>query len=168
MTADGKRMEPLIPTSFFEHDGSMLCHDFWALDGTLCYVDFNKGAFECDVNSREFIHVWKRPVCHAHTNYDRSLWVADQTPYEWENTPCRVIFYDRKTDKEIDVFSALPYPSMPMRNGCYHIDPHPAFSDDGEYIISTVTVNDGNVDVAITPVEPLLELCRKNGRKVQN
>ncbi|MEE1048237.1 MAG: hypothetical protein U0M60_12540, partial [Clostridia bacterium] len=110
----------------------------------------------------------KRPVCHAHTNYDRSMWVADQTPYQWKDIPCRVIFYDRETNKELDIFSALPYPNIDFRNvdSCYHTDPHPAFSDNGEWIISTTTVRGGNVDVAITPVKPLLEKCRKEGEEV--
>lgn len=167
MGADGKYMEPVIPTSWFGHDGSMLCHDFWALDGTLCYIDYKKGAYECDIKTREHIHVWKRPVCHAHTNFDRSLWVGDQTPYEWAETPCRVIFYDRKTNKELDIFSALPYPNIDFRNSCYHTDPHPTFTDNGKYILSMTTVKNGQVDVAVTPVEPLIEQCRQNGTVVE-
>lgn len=167
MGADGKYMEPVIPTSWFGHDGSMLCHDFWALDGTLCYIDYKKGAYECDIKTREHIHVWKRPVCHAHTNFDRSLWVGDQTPYEWAETPCRVIFYDRKTNKELDIFSALPYPNINFRNSCYHTDPHPTFTDNGKYILSMTTVKNGQVDVAVTPVEPLIEQCRQNGTVVE-
>lgn len=165
MDTKGKRFEPLIPTSWFGHDGTKLCHDFWALDGSLCYIDYDKGAYECNVSTREHIHVWKRPICHAHTNFNRSLWVGDQTPYEWSERPCRVLFYDRETNKEIDIFSAMPAPKV-KSNGYYHLDPHPAFTDDGEYIISTVTLLDGSADVAITPVEPLLELCRKNGTNV--
>ena len=125
------------------------------------------GLYECDIKTRKHIHVWKRSVCHAHTNADRSLWVADQTPYEWAETPCRVIFYDRKTNKELDIFSALPYPNIDFRNSCYHTDPHPTFTDNGKYILSMTTVKNGQVDVAVTPVEPLIEQCRQNGTVVE-
>ncbi len=160
--------EPLLPNSWWGHGengGDLICHDFWGKDGTVCYIDYREGAFECDVKTRQPIHVWKRSICHAHTNGDRSMWVGDESPYSWHVKPCRVIFYDRKTNKELDIFSAMPRPHV-RNNSSYHLDPHPAFSDDGEYIISTVTLLDGNADVAITPVEPLVELCRTNGKIV--
>ena len=70
-------------------------------------------------------------------------------------------FYDFET-KETEFFSGLPYHGIdPFRE--FHIDPHPAFTDDGEYIVSTTTVLDGRIDVAITPVKEALEICRKNG-----
>lgn len=168
LNTENETFEAVIPDSWFAH-GSKIAHDFWALDGTLCYIDYDKGAYECDLKTKKHTHVWKRPVCHSHTNYDRSMWVADQTPYQWKDTPCRVIFYDRKTNKEIDIFSSLPYPNIDFRNvdSCYHTDPHPAFSENGEWIISTTTVKDGQVDVAITPVEPLVQLCRKKGKEVK-
>ncbi len=167
LDVEKETFEAVIPDSWYEH-GSKIAHDFWSLDGTLCYIDYDKGAYECDVKTKKHTHVWKRPVCHSHTNYDRSMWVADQTPYQWKDIPCRVIFYDRQTNKELDIFSALPYPNIDFRNvdSCYHTDPHPAFSENGEWIISTTTVKGGQVDVAITPVEPLVKLCRENGTEV--
>lgn len=165
MDRNGTRFEPLLQNSWFGHDGSMICHDFWSLDGKVCYVDYNRGAFECDLDTREEVCVWPRPVCHCHTNADRSLWVADQTPYAWATQPCQMLFFDRDSGKEIEIFSAMPNPDMRYKPR-YHIDPHPAFSEDGAYIISTTTVREGQVDVAITPVAPLLETCRKNGTVV--
>lgn len=160
----GTRFEPLIQSSWFGKDGTKICHDFWSKDGMICYQDYEKGAYECDIQTREITHVWKRPICHCHTNYNRMYWVADQTPYEWKEKPCKLLFYDRETKKEIEIFSAMPMHNDPGRT--FHIDPHPAFTDDGEYIISTTTVRDGKVDVAITPVKPLVELCREKGNKM--
>ncbi len=97
LDVEKETFEAVIPNSWFAH-GSKIAHDFWALDGTLCYIDYDKGAYECDVKTGEHTHMWKRPVCHSHTNYDRSMWVADQTPYQWKDIPCRVIFYDRETN----------------------------------------------------------------------
>lgn len=165
MDTHGTRFEPLIPNSWYNRDGTEICHDFWSDDGMLCWIDYNKGAFECDVDTREINHVWKRPVCHAHTNRNRTLWCGDQTPYTWKDKPCQVLFFDRETEKEIEIFSSLPCPKV-ERGGVYHLDPHPSFTHDGNYIISTVTLLDGNADVAITPVEPLLKQCREKGRKV--
>ncbi len=165
MDVNGTRFEPLIQASWFGRDGSRISHDFWSKDGNyICYNDYEKGAYECNIDTREITHVWKRPICHAHTNADRSLWVADQTPYAWRNKPCDVLLFDRETSKEIEIFSKLPYFTIEDADKAYHIDPHPAFTDDGEYIISTTTVMDRNVDVAITPVKPALQICREKGR----
>lgn len=160
------RFEPLLQSSWYGNDGTEYAHDFWSKDGMICWVDYNTGAYECDIETRKVTHVWHRPMCHCYTTADRKLWCADETPYAWSERPCRTLFYDRETDKEIDIFSALPEPRV-KRGGSYHLDPHPAFTDDGKYIISTVTVLDGIADVAITPVEPLLKLCREKGTKVK-
>ena len=101
-------------------------------------------------------------MCHVHTN-DRKYWVGDASPYKWGVKPCRVIFFDRESGKEIDIFSAMPKPNY-KSGGVYHLDPHPQFSRDGENIISMTTVKNGEIDISITPVEPLVKLCREKGK----
>ncbi len=165
MDIHGTRFEPLIPNSWYSRDGTEYAHDFWSKDGQICWVDYKTGAYECDIETREINHVWKRPMCHCHT-LERKFWVADETPYAWRERPCRVLFYDRETNKEIDIISGNPCPKV-ERTGAYHLDPHPAFTKDSEYVISTTTLLDGSADVAITPVKPLLELCREKGTIVK-
>ncbi|MBR6789694.1 MAG: hypothetical protein IKM31_02360 [Oscillospiraceae bacterium] len=164
MNTEGTMFEPLIPGAFYGRDGSEICHDFWSEDGRLCWIDYRLGAFECDIDTRAVRHVWKRPVCHSHTSPDRSLWVGDQTPYLWSERDCEVLFYDRQTNKEIAVFSALPEP--PVRRGNYHMDPHPQFVCGGQYIVATATVGVETATVSITPVDKLLEKCRAERRIV--
>lgn len=155
----GTRFEPVIQKSWFNHDGSMICHDFWSDDGRICWIDYHKGAFEMDAYTREMNHVWKHPMCHAHCNRDRSLWVADQTPYGWKETPCRLMFFNRNTGRSIDIFSAMPAPIYDRAP--WHIDPHPQFSADGQYILATTTVRN-QIDISITPVAPLMELTSEH------
>lgn len=164
MNTEGTRFEPLVPNAFFGRSGSEICHDFWAEDGHLCWVDYNLGTYECDVDTREINHVWKRPLCHSHTTADRKYWVGDQSPYKWQEKLCEVLFYDRETNKEIQIFSALPLISVERRK--YHADPHPQFVCGGEYVVSTTTVMTDTATVAITPVAPLIERCRKEGTVV--
>lgn len=161
---EGNYFEPVIPKMFYGRDGTEIAHDFWSDDGKLCWIDYAKGAYECDIDTKEICHVWKRPICHSHASSDRSMWCGDQSPYAWQTEPCKVLFYDRKTDKEIEIFSALPAPKAERKY--YHNDPHPQFAAKDRYIVSTTTVYDGAVDIAITPVEPLLEQCRNNGKEV--
>lgn len=156
------RFEPLIANAWYTRGGVEYCHDFWSEDGQVCFVEYKKGAFECNVDTRELNHVWNRPLCHCHTR-DRKLWTGDNTPYAWAGKPCKTLFFDRETSKEIEIFSGNPYPKL-GRFG--HNDPHPSFTKDSEYIISSTTVLGRTADVAITPVKPLLELCREKGTVV--
>lgn len=164
MNTAGTYFEPVVPNMFYGRDGTAFAHDFWSGDGLLCWNDYCKGTFECDIDTKDITHVWKRPLCHAHSSYDRQLWCADQSPYAWHIEPCKVLFYDRQTEKEIAVFSAMPCPNIPR--GSNHHDPHPQFACRDQYIVSTTTVLGGEVDVAITPVAPLLERCRAVGTRV--
>lgn len=163
----GTRFEPAVQRTWHGHDGTMFCHDFWSQDGWICWQDYKKGAYEMNLETREMTHVWKEPLCHAHCNATRTLWVADQSPYEWPDKTCRVIFFNRSTERTVDIHSAMPAPNYPGSNNSgsvytgreYHIDPHPQFSKDGEYIVCTTTVR-GKVDISVTPVKQLIELTQ--------
>lgn len=164
MDIEGTRFEPVVPNAFYARNGSEICHDFWSEDGYLCWIDYNLGAYEYDIDAGEINYIWRRPICHSHTNPDRTLWVGDQSPYTWSEKPCQVLFYDRETNKEIQVFSALPEPSV--TRGKYHVDPHPQFVCGGKYIVSTATVLTDTATVAVTPVDGLLEKCRRLGTEI--
>jgi len=165
LNTSGERFEPLLPDMFYGRDGTEMAHDYWSEDGYVCWSDYYNGAYECNVDTREVTFVWKRPIIHSHTSRDRQLLVGDYTPYEWNKKPCQVLFYDRKTNKEIPVFSSMPYNPL-WANRYYHLDPHPQFCAEDSLIVSTTTVVDGRIDVALTPVAPVIELCRKNGKEV--
>ncbi len=153
MDVQQTRFEPLVPNLWFDH-GDRPCHEWWSSDGLLCYTDYEKGAFECDVETRRPNLVWKGPLCHTHCDATRRLWCADQTPYKWLERPCEVKFFDRETQKEIHIVTAMPYP--PYHRDAYHIDPHPQISPKGTHVVYTTTVR-GVVDIALAPVDAILE-----------
>lgn len=132
----------------WEGHGSDTAHEWWSRDGLVCYVDYDKGIYECNPDTLETTHVWKRPICHGHCNSNRTLYCADQTPYLWNERPVEILFYNRTTDKETHIVSRMPKPPMPRDP--YHLDPHPHFSPDDNMIIYMTTVL-GEIDVAITP-----------------
>lgn len=165
MDTEGTRLENVLPDNWFRHNDSIICHDFWSKDGWLCWPDFLDDVYEYNIHTKELNSVWNHRMCHVHTN-DRKLWVGDDSPYKWSQRPCRTVFFDRESGKEIDIFSAMPKPNFRYGGEIYHLDPHPCFTPDGEYIISMTTVKGGEVDIAFTPVDPLVKLCRENGKKV--
>jgi Tol biopolymer transport system component len=153
MDTDQTYYRPLYP-EFWEGKHGNTAHEWWSKDGIVCFVNYADGVFECNPDTLEKRHVWKRPLCHAHSNGDRTLFCGDQTPYEWKKRPVEILFYNRNTGEEKHIVTAMPYPPVPR--GDYHLDPHPHFSPDGRYIVYMTTVL-GKVDVAVTPVEPLLK-----------
>ena len=152
MSINGNLFEPLRGGDYFGH-GTQACHEWWADDGTMCWTDYEQGVFEATVEDRTAVKVWQGPLCHSHCDPTRRYYCADESPYKWAKQPCKVLFYDRTIGKEIAIASGLPQPPYP-RNA-YHIDPHPQFSADGQYVIYTTTVF-GKVDVALTRVEDVL------------
>lgn len=161
LTTDGKSFQPALKNSFYWHDGTEIAHDYWSGDGHLCWADYPNGAYELDEETGQSVCVWKRPVCHSHCTHHREYFVADQSPYIWKNTPCRVLFFDRKTNKEVDIFSALPYLEI-LGNRWFHSDPHPQFCAKDSMVVATVTVF-GAITVAITDIEELKTKCQENG-----
>lgn len=152
MTTDGERCEPVEPGYYHSpgNRGNQVCHEFWAEDGTLCWIRYKEGAYEMNPATKSIIPVWKRPLCHAHCTRDRRLWVADQSPYLWPQ-PCSVLLFDRVSGTETAIVSGMPEPitkRMP-----YHCDPHPRFIANDSCIVYTTTVH-GRVDVALYPVAP--------------
>ncbi|WP_159884791.1 hypothetical protein [Paenibacillus puerhi] len=150
----GTKYEPMKPKDWFDH-GTDACHEWWSKDGLMCWVDYNKGVFEHDVDADITTHVWKTPLCHAHCNSTREFYCADESPYKWETTPCRVSFFNRNTGAEIDIVSGLPVPIYGHRSP-YHLDPHPQFSPKDTWIVYTTTVM-GGADVALTSVADLIK-----------
>ena len=147
---------PVEPEKWFEHN-SLVTHDFWSKDGYVCWVDHKLGAFEYHPEARKIQNVWKRSLCHAHCNADRSLWCADESPYLWAEKPCKLLFYNRQTGREAEIYSAMP--NATVSRGVYHSDPHPSFTPDGKFIAATTTVR-GEMDVSLTPVEQLVEMTK--------
>ncbi len=133
------------------------CHEWWSRDGWLCYIDYDEGAFELNVDTGEKHHLWAEPLCHAHCDSTRRYWCADESPYYWKERPCKVLFLDRETGSRIEIESAmdLPLPHIPNVRGLYHVDPHPQFSPRDRWIVYTSTPG-GRPTVALCPVEELI------------
>ncbi|MBQ7176126.1 MAG: hypothetical protein IJS08_01825 [Victivallales bacterium] len=153
MDIDQTYYRNLRPDVWEGHNGTDTAHEWWSNDGLVCYVDYMQGVFECNPDTLETTHVWKRPVCHAHCNQDRSIFCADQTPYAWNARPLEILLYDRRNDIEKRIVSAMPKPCRPRSP--YHLDPHPHFSPDGSVVVYMTTVL-GGIDVAVSPISQFL------------
>ena len=152
MDIHNSRFEPLRPADYHEHVTNA-SHEWWSTDGKICWIDYETGAYECDVETREMTNVWPGALCHGHCDRERKYWCADESPYKWDDKPCEVRFLDRSSGKVVNIVSSMAPPPYPRR--WYHTDPHPQFSPGDTWIDYTTTVR-GQIDVAIVPVEGVL------------
>ncbi len=153
MSTINGRMDAVDPRGVYDHNHKV-SHEWWAPDGTLCWVHYDDGLFEHDTTTGQTTHVYKGPVCHGHTEATRQYWVWDESPYKWGEKPCEIMFFNRKTGKKAAIVAAMPLPPVPRSP--LHIDPHPHFSADGQWIIYTTSVL-GKIDIAMTRVSDLIE-----------
>ena len=148
MDIDRTYYKPLCP-DLWESRNANTAHEWYSKDGIVCFVDYAKGVFEVNPDTKEIFHVWKCPLlCHAHSNGDRTKFCGDLSPYYWHKQPLKILYFDRIKNTQKEIVSAMPQPPMPRSP--YHLDPHPHFSPDEQWIIYMTTVN-GKVDVAVTP-----------------
>ena len=165
INTDATRFEPVVPGMFYGRDGTEMAHDYFSGDGYVCWSDYLYGAYECSLETRKPLLVWKRPIIHSHCTKHRECFVGDYTPYDWKTKGCSVVFYDRETDKEIDIFSDMPYPEI-WADRYYHVDPHPQFCAEDTLIVCESSVIGAEPAIAITPVADVLKACKEKGEKV--
>ncbi|MDR2673307.1 MAG: oligogalacturonate lyase family protein [Opitutaceae bacterium] len=130
---------------------SLRGHEWWdAGGGHVWYIDYRRGTARIDIRTGRRELVWPRG--HTHSHCDRAgRWLAgDANP---DDGSWRVAFYNIKTGREAAIVSTLP----PLNRRPYHVHPHPRFCLHDRYICYTTNVL-GAVDVAITPVAPLVAM----------
>lgn len=150
------RYAPLLPEAWFGRN-SWNCHEWWTPDGKINLCDYERGVVEADPETHESRVIWPRTCTHAQSDRHNRWFVGDVNCYKWnERAPCSVWFFNRETGREMPIVSRMPDQPLPWRDfRTYHIDPHPAFSEDGRYIVYTTTAP-GYVTVALTPAALLV------------
>ncbi|MDF3058680.1 MAG: hypothetical protein K0R17_2895 [Rariglobus sp.] len=133
-------------------------HEWWSADGRhVWYIHYGRGAMRVNpfTPAPKAELMWPSDtVSHAHTDATESYVVADCQPGVATGIS-KVVFFNRKTGREVAIVSQMPYPPDELRR--YHVHPHPQFCLDDRYICYTTIVL-GRVDVALVSVESLLAL----------
>ena len=157
--------------------GNGATHEWWAPDGKSVYYinpnvrDSGVGVVvqdRLDGSEPEVICQCSTPgafnsLWHGHCSKDEQYFVVDGAypcmgqPI-WRGTESMVYFHNRVTGNTVKFLTRNPVvegwtPEFPCP---YHIDPHPRFIMDDQFISFTTTVM-GRVDLAIAEVKPLIE-----------
>jgi hypothetical protein len=151
---DGE-FQPLFPRT------TRLTHEWWDRDGKHIYAinGFDQfggpGIVRISIDTSTVETVWKGIIWHA-MDFQGKYFAADKTLKGfYRGCPSSVNFLNRETGKEIAIVTHNP--EFQTRPSVYHVDPHPAFSPDGSFIVFTTTVL-GRVDVAVVPSKELIKL----------
>lgn len=153
----GEKIRPIFPDAAAS-DAGMHGHEWWSADGRhVWYIHYGRGVMRVDPfkpEPRPELMWASDTVSHAHADATESYVVADCQPGAATGIS-KVIFYNRKTGREVSIVSHMPYPPDALRR--YHVHPHPQFCLHDRYICYTTTVL-GRVDVALVSVQSLVAL----------
>lgn len=149
---NGKRtMIPPVHTNY-------ATHEHWSEDGKGFYFCSN-GVYYHDLETGQQRQLVPMKAAHAAISADNQLATFDYSVGKWyRGCAWSIGFYNLKTQKglyfypKLEPFNDIDHPSK------LHPDPHPQFVCNDRYIISTVNLGSGNMDLSITPVQQLLEL----------
>lgn len=150
MIRRGEAPRPILPTP------TRLTHEWWDADGqhVWCVKD-REGLWRVNIKTADVEAVaWSGGTWHSHSSRDGMYLVGDHNDKFYRGCPSTVNFLNRRTGREVRL---ADNPEMPGITGSnYHIDPHPRFCGAEKFVVFTTTVR-GEVDLAVVPVETLLE-----------
>jgi hypothetical protein len=144
----GESARPIFP----QEPSAMRGHEWWDPDGVhVWYIHYRNGTERVNIGTGERAIIWPGGHTHSHSSRRAEYLTGDInfSPDDW-----RVAFYHIGTQREINIVTQLP--ALPFPRAGYHIHPHPQFCCNDRYICYTTNVR-GLVDIALTPVAPLIE-----------
>jgi hypothetical protein len=156
VTRDGK--VEMIPPMF----KTRATHEWWAADGKSFYsVDMTMGLCRYTLEDKKWELRVPGKAWHGHCTKNEKYYVSDIDLVEQNFRGCesRVRFFNYETKKDVFIITENPRWNAPDKQNRYHMDPHPQFTCNDKYVAHTVTV-DGHIDVAITPVDQLIEMTK--------
>ncbi|MCA1808327.1 MAG: oligogalacturonate lyase family protein, partial [Lentisphaerae bacterium] len=95
-----------------------------------------------------------RTCWHSHSSRDGRLIIGDSHNGFYRGCASTVHFMNRDSGRVIVMAEHAAQHNYAGRN--YHVDPHPRFCCNDQYVVFTTTIR-GEVDLAILPVQDLLE-----------
>ena len=148
----------VIPPMFKER----ATHEWWAADGKSFYsVDMTMGLCRYTMDDGKWELRVPGKAWHGYCSKNEKYYVSDIDLVEQNFRGCesRVRFFNYETKKDVFIITENPRWNAPDKQNSYHMDPHPQFTCNDKYVAHTVTV-DGHIDVAITPVDQLIEMTK--------
>lgn len=132
-----------------------ISHEWWDPDGQHAWCVCGNETWRVRVADGEVEKVgFPRHCWHSHSSLDGRLIVGDSKNDFGRGCASKIHFLNRNTGKDIMFVENAEHTDYAGRN--YHIDPHPRFVCNDQYVVFTTTVR-GEIDVALVPTEQLIE-----------
>ena len=145
----GQRPRPVFDTP------TRLTHEWWDSDGEHVWcIKGDTGVWRVNIATQAVEEIaWPGGRWHSHSSATRQYLIGDANPSFYRGCPSTVNFLNRETGKSVRL---TDNPEMPNYTGAkYHIDPHPRFCCNDQFVVFTTTVR-GVVDVAIARTADLI------------
>ncbi len=147
---DKRRMIPPAITNY-------ATHECWAEDGKGFYYCSN-GVYYHDLATGKQSCIGPVKAAHASMSGDNKYLTYDFPVGTWyRGCAWQVGFYNRDTGKSVFLYPSLPAYNTKEEPSTLHPDPHPQFVCKARYIICTVNLGSGAMDLSVTPVAQLVE-----------
>ncbi len=155
LRADGTKRN-ILPEEF-----NYATHEHWQTDGKGIMWCCSNGLYGYNLGEDRQYCIMPFAAGHA-TMTDGNRYVVTDYPVGGWYRGCnwQTVFYDRMTGKV--VFPHYKNDRLcPDDGGMHnHPDPHPQFVCRDRYIVSTINMADGHMDLSVTPVGPLMDRTR--------
>ena len=147
----GEEPRPIMP------EPTRVSHEWWDADGKHVWCVWGNDTWRVRLSDGEVEKIAFQNHCwHSHSSRDGRLIVGDShNADKWfRGCPSMVHFMNRDTGKTVVLAENPEHNNYAGQN--YHIDPHPRFCCNDQYVVFTTTARD-EVDVAIVPTSELLD-----------
>ena len=143
------------PRPLFD-EPTVVTHEWWDEDGEHVWCIHKTGTWRVNIHTQEVENLgWPAGAWHSHHHASGKYLVGDVQLSEsfYRGAPSEVHFLNRETDESVRIAKNPGVSGIVGAN--YHIDPHPRFVGDGQFVVFTTTVR-GEVDLAIIPTADLI------------
>ena len=161
MTPDGNIRVIDPRTSLMDNGGNYATHEMWHTDGDHVYW-CNGGVHIRNIRTGTHEYPYKERATHCHLTDDLKYITFDNDhPDYYRGGRWKVSFFNRETNKKVDIITERPAITTKDKPSRIHPDPHPHFVCNDKYIICTAADEDGYLRWCITPVDQLIQLTSK-------
>ncbi len=144
----GRKPRPIL------REPKWVTHEWWDADGQHVWCVWGNDTWRVRVADGEVELIpFPRHCWHSHSSCDGRLIVGDSNTGFFRGCASTVHFMNRDTGKVIVLAEHAERADYAGRH--YHIDPHPRFCCNDQYVVFTTTMR-GEIDVAIVPTEVLV------------
>lgn len=160
MTPDGN-IRIIDPRHSVNNNDNYATHEMWHYDGDHVYW-CSGGVHIRNIRTGKHEYPYKERATHCHLAYDMKYITFDNDhPDYYRGGRWKVSFFNRNTNKKVDIITERPAITTKDKPSQIHPDPHPHFVCNDKYIICTAADEDGYLRWCITPVDQLIKLTSK-------